>query len=477
MKRGGETLHVDECRTRPPAGSLCEENSYSSVDTVESRFGDRHEDGGRVPSQVYGAQAMRAFSVADSSTWPAGVQDVGLPYVLEKSAHENVRGRYELVQLHSDEVVKLSQVRRERNRAGGQLKADIYERSQNNVDESLINPIDVAYVDEAQLVEYLEFVRKTWGSSATLEEFSKQRTAEGKYFLIIAGHSRHQAIQELEEEHAEDGTFNRVPIEMKVHTVNTVWDIIRAQIGENISSNPGPERQAIAIVEAYYYGLGKDWNNEEEFIERCGIEGMTDGVFGQAMNFAALPDAIRSFVLGGPVNYKTGVEIGKCVPLLKELFYAKHGGELEQSHLEEMLKRECAILVNTIVEENKGITAAGAFLEGQRKEWREVLAMIKGKKRGMLQLDMISQPDATLDEQSRRLRNTLRRLGRRRGLELTEVIEINAGVIGDKEIIPFLKDAVVATERGATAVRRHMAKAAADQAAEDAYMADQELFA
>lgn len=418
----------------------------------------------RVPVQEFGADAMRAFSVLDARTWPTSVQDIGLPYVVERSPYEHVRGRFETVQLYTKQFVKMAQVRKERNKVSRDLKTDIYERSQHNIDESLINPIDVAYVDKELLQEYLAFVQKTWGSAASIEDFEDKRTSDGMYFLLIAGHSRHQAVEELQNEHADDGTFPVVPLEAKVHTINSVWDIIKAQIGENISSVPPRERRAIAIVEAYYYGLGKDWNNEQEFLEKCGIDGVTEGTFAEAMNFAKLPEEIRNFVLAGPIPYNTGVQLGLCVPALREHFLAKHGGNLKEDDMREMLKRELAIAANTIVEEKKNVTSAEIYLTSLRNSWRDMTAAIKGKKPDRLDLVMISAPDRTLNEQARRLKEVLKRLGTRRGQELVELLDLNAEVVGADAVAPLLEDVRVANERAVTAVKRHITTAA-EQAA------------
>ena len=194
---------------------------------------------------------------------------------------------------YSDEIVKLSQVRGEQNIVSGELVTDI----RNN---GLINPLDIAIVSEELLIEYLSFVEKTWGSAAEIDEFTHLRQEDGSYSLLMAGHSREQAIEDIEEQDAlENGVMVRHPIPVKIHeNIESVWDIIRIQLGENIHSQPPKERQAIALVEAFEFG---GWDSVEDFLAEANIKNVTKGFMEKALQFRKLPKEIRSYVLAGPV--------------------------------------------------------------------------------------------------------------------------------------------------------------------------------
>lgn len=423
-----------------------------------------------------------SFCLTDIGSWPTVNDSVQFAYEGHSSPasqHEYARGRYEYVELYTNEVVKLSQVRKERNKVSAELKNDIYEKSQGDINSSLINQLDAVHVKADLFKDYLEFVETTWGSSAEIEDFEDLRDADGKYYLLAAGHSRHLSIEELEEEHVEDGTFPRVPIVHKVHEVKTVWDIITIQIGENIYNKPPQERRAIAIVEAYYYGLGKEgyWNNEAEFLASGKIENVTEGAFAEAMHFARLPYTIRNFVLAGPVQYKVGVELGLTVGPLAEYLKATHPDDLLEDKLKDMVTRELAILVDTIVEQKKTIEGATTYLTGQRSQWRDIVKSLKNPRDGEFKLEMICEPDRTLDQQQRRLNEVLRSLGRRRGQELMAMLELNSEVVGEAAIDPLLRDAIAANNQ-ATATLSKRAQIAADKArreAEDATFNDEQL--
>lgn len=359
---------------------------------------------------------------------------------------ERAHGRYERVELYSDEFVKLTQVRKERNPVTDELKADI-------LSQGLINSVDVARVTREMLEEYLGFVESTWGQAASIGEFDSQRQDDGNYFLLIAGHSRHQAIEELEEEHRDTGLFPTLPLEAKVHTVAGVWDIIRIQLGENIHSTPPKERRAIALVEAYEYGKSIGlWKDEESFLLSPESGDATLNALQEALGFSRLPVDIRNMALDKTIPYTAGVEMGKSVDSIRGYLTAKHPEDTSPEDIETMVNIELTILAANILKQPMNSTASEKYITGQRMHWRKLTRDITKPPKESLELVMLATPDETLRIARRRLGQELAQLAKVPGSRVTALIAESGWLVGEKETERLLQDLEQSNERALRAV-------------------------
>jgi len=228
--------------------------------------------------------------------------------------HDPVR-KFERVELPVRSYLKLAQIRGERNPVTGELKESIMSQG------LLYEPIS-ARVSEGLFREYLNFTGKLWGSKIDLEDLASYRQDDGSYFLIIAGHSRHQAFDEL----IDEGRLTEDQIlPTKVAEVKTVWDIIALQRADNIHSAPPKERNAMATIEAYEWGIQSgDWSDMKGFIGYGG-EKISEHSLREMQSFARLPGFVRSHVLEGIIPYSVGVEMGKGVKEIRR-YYALEAG-------------------------------------------------------------------------------------------------------------------------------------------------------
>lgn len=369
----------------------------------------------------------------------------------ERSYDERFYQPYKYGQLFSDQIVSLSQVRREKNIVKADLRADILSG------HGLLNGLDVAIVDSALLCDYLEFVRNTWGDAAEYTDFDEQRRQDGTYPLLMAGHSRHQAIVDNER----DGLCPQYPIPVKFHDVHFVWDIIKIQLGENLHSQPPRERQAIALVEAYRYGQSQGmWQSVDEFMAADEIE-TTPSFMKQAMLFEQLPAEIRSYVLSGPIHFTVGVEMAKSVKVLEQLLRTKYGDDLDSDLLTELVLQEFVILCNAIQKGSQhggslNSTAAKARVGAQRRHWQEQTAALTGSKNAAtFDFEFVS-PAQQAHELSRKNLETIRRqlaeLSQVRGDQVERIIILAGNLVGESYVQECLDkqigDAERAVERG-----------------------------
>lgn len=394
--------------------------------------------------------------------------------VLERATGEVVYSkdnryeRYYLSTRYSDEIVKLSQVRGEQNIVKPELAADVRLNG-------LINPIDVAVVPEELLADYLAFVRETWGEAAELADFQALRQEDGLYSLLIAGHSRHQAIEDNEEEDfLETGQLIRYPIPVKIHAVESVWDIIRIQLGENIHSQPPKERQAIALVDAFEYGLAHgQWNSADEFLAMDEHKNISSNSLQQALQFRRLPPEVRSRVLAGPIHYYAGIELSKTVEPLRAFYVAKLGVTKDDYEerievIDELVKDELIILCNNIFYEKLNSTASKARIKKWRTFWvegRKALVDDPSRK-GMLELEFATEDMGALLLQQKKdeIKRQVRALATHQGSEVAILIQLAEKQVG-REVVEECLAAQVEDARGILTRTRHLG-ARAPQAAE-----------
>lgn len=351
---------------------------------------------------------------------------------------EIAHGKYERIELYSHQFVKLSQIRGDKNPISNDLKESI-------VATGLVNGIDVALVTREQLAEYIAFTNRTWGAEASIDDFDAQSMPDGRFPLIIAGHTRHDVIDEAEQE----GLMPQIPIEAKVHVVNGVEDIIELQSAENKHSQPKQERGAMAAVESYYWGFeqGK-WSSPEEFVERyTGKNKLELKDFKDALNFSYMPPGVRQFVLSGKVNYKGGIELGKSVKTVKKYVAFINGYiGLDDPRLADP-QSEDALLLEKAVEETLmrkaselcvkklNSTASSKHLEA----WRGFMAgtLVKNPKEPGFDIltteDSKRQVEMYLKGVRREIGKILGSISTLSAAEYAELIDLNARIIGEDE--------------------------------------------
>lgn len=229
---------------------------------------------------------------------------------------ESIAAPAEQLLIPADRLVMLSQIRSGHNPQYEQLKDSIRQNG-------LQSEISVARMESAEFEEYISFTNVLWGSSHEITSF--QQSADGYHYLVIAGHSRTKAIQEISEE---DGKTYGVP--SKVYEIKSPHEIISHQLDENIHSRPTPEREAMAIVESYYYGIRQGlWANKKEFIASSHNK-LSKYALDRALVFTELPASIRQFVLDGALPYAVGIELGKAARVARSYFADKYNANSEQ---------------------------------------------------------------------------------------------------------------------------------------------------
>ncbi len=282
---------------------------------------------------------------------------------------ERVRdhGEHEQIKLPTGAYVKMSQVRREPNKVSEELKDSIEARG-------LMSQLHVARMSRENLADYIDFVNQLWKSDTTIDEFDLQKQADGFYYLIIDGHSRHQAIEELESE----GRLAPGRIVANVYDVTSPYDIIALQLDGNIYAAPPRERRAIAIVESYEWGVCTGlWRNRQEFLVQN--HAASESTLAEALSFSYLPTDVRKYVLAGKIPYTAGIELGRAVPDVTSHIAFKTGidkdasDETQKTMLNEAILNRLIVEVQYIAGAKLNSTAAEKRIRGWRENLRKEL--------------------------------------------------------------------------------------------------------
>ncbi len=363
--------------------------------------------------------------------------------------HERAHGKFETVELHSWQFVKLSQIRGDKNPVTQELKESI-------VATGLLNPIDVARMTREQLEQYIQFTNETWGAEAEIDDFDAQLMDDGHYYLIVAGHTRHEAIDEAEQE----GLLYPIPLMAKVHPVHEVEDIIELQSAENTHSQPRQERGTMAAVEAFNWGKkqGK-WSTVDEYIERytgknkLDAKGMRD-----ALHFANMPTDVRQFVLSGVMKHTAGVELGKSVDTVRDYLAVKNGYlgvddmRLADPESEDAILLEKAVTGTLMAKaiyvsgQKLNSTASKKHLEAWRGDMKRFLAKERRQdtKEPEFQILTDMDPRRQLEAYQRGLRRsigqTLGEMSKRPAAEYATVIQLSQRLVDEGETERLLGD-------------------------------------
>lgn len=340
-------------------------------------------------------------------------------------------------------IVQLSQIRGDRNKVTTALKDSILQ-------EGLLYPPIVASVSPVLLKEYIDFTNRTWGGEANFDDFADRLRLDGNYYLMVAGHTRCAAVEEL----INEGVLPaNIEMPVKVVKMGSVVDIVSVQRADNLHSAPPKEREAMAIVELYVWGLENgSWSNKKEFLNSQSSQNIniTRGTLRDALHYANLPSRIRNFILGGAIKYSVGVEMGAGVPIMLDFFTYKMGfSGFDDSAINEESKRQiwlatevcldrlCIEIVsgNRNTGKNRSILESRDLIKNKLKRMKGVMVPVSDEPLFTLQ----EPPSQIIDSEIRNLRQALNDMTVRHasGL-LSDIIKGQEGLLGSDEVDSLL---------------------------------------
>lgn len=355
-----------------------------------------------------------------------------------ETPERKVFGEYQTVELPVDSYVRLPQVRSKLNPELGNIKDSIRVRG-------LINQIDVAKMSRPQLETYINFVNETWQTVVSIDDYDMQQQPDGYYYVVVAGHTRTEAVSQLQ---AEDEAGYEYAMIAKVHDVATPEEIITLQLDENLHSQPAQEQQAIAIVETYRFGLASGaWANKTEFMQRSKGK-FSKKALNDAIGFARLPLEGRDFVFSGEINYSAGVALGRATETVLDHLALKLGLDFSSDDetaklpaLDKAYRETIGIHVAHIRNHKLNGPAAKKYILGQVNVMKEEINKLRGLEAddgALFDYDMISAAEAErkrfLAELERRHREALIEMRSSSVEKVERVIALHKRLVGQEGV-------------------------------------------
>lgn len=387
----------------------------------------------------------------DGSAVPIGYECPPVEAVAydREPSQEVVLGAYEYVPFNPGQLVSLSQIRGERNVVTDELKEDI-------LFQGLINPVDVSLVSRQLLEEYIAFTNDTWGSEASIDDYSHLQLSDGRFPLLKSGHSRAAAVMELI---AEGKLPANTQIMTKVKESHNVFEIVQWQRGENIHSQPPRERTAMALVESYMYGLNSGlWSNEAEFIAIQHQQGrsVAKGPLTQALKYAKLAPRIRNFVLAGEVPYLAGVEMGATMDTLAEYIARTNGYQgvddprltanpERMKMVRQLIEIEMDRICNRITGDNLNSTASQKVVQAKRSAWADAnKSMREPRRKGSETTLHFEFADDALEKAVLAAQRALKReltdtKNKYAGHNIPRMLRLQEGILPQKDVIELIE--------------------------------------
>jgi hypothetical protein len=352
--------------------------------------------------------------------------------------HERkVFGEYETIELPVASFVRLPQVR-------SGMNPDLPELKQSIGTRGLLNQIDAARMSEAQLAAYIDFVNRTWKTDVSLDDFVMHKQPDENYYVVIAGHTRTEAVFQLQEE--DEAGFEYAMI-AKVHPISTPEEIIALQLDENIHSKPAQEQRAIAIVETYRHGLESGmWANKTEFLKQSKGK-FSRRILDEAMGFAQLPPQAIDFVFSGKLSYNAAVALGLASETVMDYTAMKLGYEMAipleaTEEFEQAYRQEVGLMIARISNRNLNGTAAKKFIGGQVGHMQAQITRSQepGNQEELFAFDLISpreQADAYLRQLQKEYRAALRDMQQSSIEAVTGALNLHRRLVGSEGLDIF----------------------------------------
>ena len=115
-----------------------------------------------------------------------------------------VFGEYQYLNVKITDLCELPQVRQKEN-------VKLKELIDSIRDKGLINPLDIALMDEENFKKHIDFLNKLWQTNINYKSYPN---INGTYYVIISGHTRLKAIKQI----AKEDNKNYL-VSVKVHPI------------------------------------------------------------------------------------------------------------------------------------------------------------------------------------------------------------------------------------------------------------------
>ena len=210
----------------------------------------------------------------------------------------------------------------------------------------MYNPLLCAYLTSAEATQYLDKY-SVFHNIRPVDISTLRADPQGNYCLLISGHRRKRAIEQLTQKHELDTAHIQIQINLRPH-INFEEALI-AQVRENTYEKVPPEETA-KYVEQFYAYLLSEQTKKPTHIDVARKLGLSESVVATALRFCSLPEEIQVLAQSKTLPYSTVAKLE--VILRKRTYYYEHLSSMGQKPyepVEEYCLEHLRIITNKIM--------------------------------------------------------------------------------------------------------------------------------
>ena len=245
-----------------------------------------------------------------------------------------------------------------------ELATSIVHEEDGNTWFDMYNPLLAAYLTPDEARQYLKEHAAFHKGSQSIDNLTPDD--DGNYVILISGHRRKRAIEQLLSQHdiAPECTLVNVNLRRGI----TFEEALVAQVRENTHEKVSPTETAKYIEQLHAYLENKE-GAQPTYRRLSMMTGISEGVIGTALRFQRLPKSIRKLATthGDILPYSTLVRLEPLMRKRSELYnkLSSLGQTMDGEKRETYVENHLHIVANTIVEGLLGAKKRNQYIQQQ----------------------------------------------------------------------------------------------------------------
>ena len=231
-----------------------------------------------------------------------------------------------------------------------ELATSIVHEEDGNTWFDMYNPLLATYLTPDETRQYLKEHAAFHEGSQSIDDLTPDD--DGNYVILISGHRRKRAIEQLLSQHEITPECTLVNVNLR-HGI-TFEEALVAQVRENTHEKVSPTETAKYIEQLYIYLRDKE-GTQPTYRRLSMMTGISEGIISTALRFQRLPESIRLLATthGDILPYSTLVKLEPLMRKRGELYkkLLSLGQTMDGEDCETYVENHLHIVANTIVED------------------------------------------------------------------------------------------------------------------------------
>ena len=245
-----------------------------------------------------------------------------------------------------------------------ELATSIVHEEDGNTWFDMYNPLLAAYLTPEEAEQYLKEHAAFHEGSQSIDSLTPDH--DGNYVILISGHRRKRAIEQLLSQH--DIAPERTLVNVNLRRGITFEEALVAQVRENTHEKVSPTETAKYIEQLHAYLENKE-GAQPTYRRLSMMTGISEGIISTALRFQRLPESIRLLATthGDILPYSTLVKLEPLMRKRGELYdkLLSLGQTMDGEDCKTYVKNHLHIVANKIVKLRLGAEKRIHFIQQQ----------------------------------------------------------------------------------------------------------------